>query len=92
MLQSVSPPIVAETEGEALAAAQAIAYYRAIKQAGKEAPQEATKWELLESGFEKIEKRLDAWEGELGSEESSLREALRLLRGYLFIESSGAVQ
>jgi hypothetical protein len=43
--------------------------------------QEATKWELLESGFERIEKRLDELEkGELGKDE---RESLRKLRGYL---------
>jgi hypothetical protein len=42
--------------------------------------QESTKWELLESGFEKIEKRLD----ELGREEQGKdeRETLRKLRGY----------
>jgi hypothetical protein len=43
---------------------------------------ESTTWELLESGFEKIEKRLDELDKkeEWGKEE---REALRKLRGYL---------
>jgi hypothetical protein len=36
--ESVSRQIVAENEGESLIAAQAIAYYRAVKQAGKAAP------------------------------------------------------
>jgi chaperonin cofactor prefoldin len=43
--------------------------------------QEVTKWELLESGFEKIEKRLDTLEKETqGNDE---QESLRKLRGYL---------
>ena len=43
--------------------------------------QEATKWELLESGFEKIEKRLDTLETEVQDKDE--RESLRKLRGYL---------
>ena len=37
--QNVHPELEALTEGEALAAAQAVAYYCAIKQAGDDAPQ-----------------------------------------------------
>ena len=43
--------------------------------------QEATKWELLESGFEKIAQRLDKLEKEVQDEDK--RESLRKLRGYL---------
>jgi hypothetical protein len=43
--------------------------------------QESTKWELLESGFEKIEGRLDGLEKEIDGEEK--RASLRKLRGYL---------
>ena len=42
---------------------------------------EATKWELLESGFEKIESRLDKLESVIQDE--GKREVLRKLRGYL---------
>jgi hypothetical protein len=44
---------------------------------------EETKWELLESGFEKIEKRLNELEKGLKAEETQKKESLRLLRGYL---------
>jgi hypothetical protein len=46
---------------------------------------ESTKWELLESGFEKIAQRLDALEIELSKEEKvdNKLESLRKLRGYL---------
>ena len=43
--------------------------------------QEATKWELLESGFEKIAQRLDKLEKEVQDDDK--RESLRKLRGYL---------
>ena len=43
--------------------------------------QESTKWELLESGFEKIASRLDRLEKEVQGKEK--RESLRKLRGYL---------
>ena len=43
--------------------------------------QEATKWELLESGFEKIALRLDMLEKEVQGKDE--RESLRKLRGYL---------
>ena len=42
--------------------------------------QEATKWELLESGFDKIEKRLDTLEK--GERTLTEPESLRKLRGY----------
>jgi len=42
---------------------------------------EATKWELLESGFEKIESRLDKLESVIQDE--GKREVLRKLQGYL---------
>jgi hypothetical protein len=44
--------------------------------------QESTKWELLESGFEKIEKRLDEWDGVFKEDETLMKELIRL-RGYL---------
>jgi hypothetical protein len=44
---------------------------------------ESTKWELLESGFEKIAKRLDELENELEEEETQKRESLCSLRRYL---------
>jgi hypothetical protein len=43
--------------------------------------QESTKWELLESGFEKIEQRLNELEKEVQGKDE--RESLRKLRGYL---------
>ena len=42
---------------------------------------ESTKWELLESGFEKIESRLDELDKEVQGKDE--RESLRKLRGYL---------
>jgi hypothetical protein len=44
---------------------------------------EETKWELLESGSENIEKRLDELGKGLKKEETQKKESLRLLRGYL---------
>jgi hypothetical protein len=44
--------------------------------------QESTKWELLESGFEKIEKRLDELDGVFKEDETLMKELVRL-RGYL---------
>jgi len=46
---------------------------------------DATKWELLESGFEKIESRLNELEGVFQDKDKheDEREALRKLRGYL---------
>jgi hypothetical protein len=43
---------------------------------------ESTKWELLESGFEKIEKRLDELDGVFNEDETLMKELIRL-RGYL---------
>ena len=44
-------------------------------------PEEATKWELLGSGFEKIESRLEVLEQEVQGKDE--QEAVRKLRGYL---------
>ena len=45
--------------------------------------QELTKWELLGSGFEKIEVRLDELERELKKEETQKKTAIQSLRRYL---------